>query len=197
MRLQFVNVFVFAHAVAQAGDIGLCDRMGEYENIDELNYLASLLDDMEEWEVDTFSAAVEYGEYTRSVKNLINLAQNLDCYDYYPGVHNNEDLGYYYIDDLGMMDIPDHVAQYFDYEAFGRDMSINEGGIFAENGYIIMGGGFTEHYSGREDLPDEYRIFAYPDTEKMNMRDRLNMYQQMASSLPTTDRADPKREDRA
>lgn len=62
---------------------GLYDLLGEYESIDELNYLASLLDDLEEWEVDTFAAAVDFGEYN-SVKDLINLTQNLGCFEFYP-----------------------------------------------------------------------------------------------------------------
>ena len=135
---------------------------------------------------------MEYGEYTGNVKDLINLAQNLDCFDYYPGVFDDADLGYYYIDDLGMIDIPDYVANYFDYEAYGRDMSINEGGTFAETGYIIMGGGFIEHYNGRDDLPDEHRIFAYPEREKSVLAAMKN-YQQLINEKPTVshDRSRP------
>jgi hypothetical protein len=61
----------------KTGIPGLCKCLGEHENIDELNYLASLLDDLEEWETEKFTAAVSFGDYN-SVKDLINLAQNLD-----------------------------------------------------------------------------------------------------------------------
>ena len=163
---------------------GLSDRLGEYESLDELNYLAALLEEMDEHELEKFVAAVEYGEYTRSVKDLINLTQNLDCYDYFPGVFDDEDLGYYYVDDLGMIDIPDHVTGYFDYEAYGRDISINEAGTFAETGYIIMGGGFIEHYNDRDDIPDEHRIFAYPEPEKSVLA-AMKGYQRMIAEKPT------------
>ena len=72
---------------------GLYDCLGEYESIDELNYLADLLDGLSEGEMELFAAAVEHGEHTGSVKELINLTQNLDCYDFYPGVTDDETLG--------------------------------------------------------------------------------------------------------
>ena len=158
-------------------------RLGEYESIDELNYLATLLDDMDEYDLERFAAAVEYGEHTGSVKDLINLTQNLDCYEYYPGVNDDEDLGYYLVDEMGMLDIPDHIQPYFDYEAYGRDISINESGTFAENGFIVLGGGFNELYNGREDIPDEHKIFAYPEPEKSVLAAMKN-YQKMIAEAP-------------
>ncbi len=67
----------------------------EYANLDELNYLASVLDELPEDDLEKLEAAVEYGDHTGSVKDIINLVQNLDCYDYYPDIHNEEDLGCY------------------------------------------------------------------------------------------------------
>ena len=52
---------------------GLHDCLGEYESIDELNYLASMLDDMDEGEQAKFEAALSYGDYTGSLKDLITL----------------------------------------------------------------------------------------------------------------------------
>lgn len=34
---------------------------------------------------------------------------------------NNEDFGYYLIQELGNLEIPDEIQHYFDYEAYGRD----------------------------------------------------------------------------
>jgi antirestriction protein len=142
---------------------GLTRYLGEYESIDELNYLAALLEDMEEYELEHFTAALEYGEYTHSIKDLINLTQNLDSFEHYPDVHSEKDLGYYMIDELSMLKMPETVLMYFDYEAYGRDIAIDEGGKFTDNGYIASNhGSFIEHYSGRDDLPDEHKIFAFP-----------------------------------
>ena len=169
---------------------GLSDCLGEYESIDELNYLAALLDEMDEDELTKFKAAVECGDDTGSVKDLINLAQNLDCYDYFPGVDSNEDLGYYLIDNYGMLAIPADVQPYFDYEAYGRDYALNESGDFTGGGYIVRGyGRSTEYYDGRrDDIPEEYRIFAYPDPQKMNMREQMEMYGNMVMAGRSADR---------
>ena len=53
---------------------------------------------------------------------------------------------------------------------------MEEDGEVVDGGYIVYGGGFTEIYSGREDIPDEHRIFAYP---KLNIREQLTAYQEV------------------
>lgn len=139
---------------------GLHRYFGEYENLDELNYLASLVEELDNPE--KFEAALEYGDHSGSVQELINLVQNLDCYELLPNVTDEEDLGHYYAEELGTIDIPDHIAQYFDYEAYGRDIAI-EGGEFVSGGYIENNGGsFVEHYGGREDIPEEYKVCVVP-----------------------------------
>ena len=55
---------------------------------------------------DKFAAAVTHGEYAGSMKDLINLAQNLDCYWLYPTVRSEEDYGYYLIDELDELELP-------------------------------------------------------------------------------------------
>ena len=75
-------------------------HLGEYESIDELNHLACLLSELDEDELAKFEAIMDGGEYTGSVKELINLAQNLDNFDFYSDVHSEEDLGRLYIQDF-------------------------------------------------------------------------------------------------
>ena len=82
------------------GDVlGLYDYLGEYENLDELNHLAHLLSDMGTADLEKFEAVIDSGEYTGSVQELINLTQNLDCFDFEPGISNDEELGRLYIQD--------------------------------------------------------------------------------------------------
>ena len=42
---------------------------------------------------EKFAAAIALGDHASSVEELINLAQNLDCYWIYPSVHNEEEYG--------------------------------------------------------------------------------------------------------
>ena len=111
------------------GDVlGLYDHLGEYENIDELNHLACVISELDQSDLEKFEAVIDSGKYTGSVKELINLAQNLDCFEFYPGVTDDETLGRIYVEDMELLDVPDNVLPYFDFEAYGRDMRINEGG---------------------------------------------------------------------
>ena len=143
--------------------LGLYDHLYECENIDELNELGhALLEVRDKGGLETFEAALVLGNHTRSVKDLINLTQNLDLYRFYPDISDDEGLGRLYADELGTIDIPEHIQNYFDYEAYGRDVRINEGGVFAPGGYVsAVPEGFKEYYHGPQDIPPEHRIFAY------------------------------------
>ena len=67
-------------------------KLGEYENLDELNYLASKLDEMSESEYAQFQAGMEMGDHCGSLQEIINLTENLDCYEGYPDIHDYDDL---------------------------------------------------------------------------------------------------------
>ena len=144
---------------------GLYDKLGEYENLDELNYLASKLDEMSDSEYAQFQAGMEMGDHCGSLQEIINLTENLDCYEVYPDIHDYDDLGRYYIEELEVMQIPEHLQNYIDYEAYGRDVAMDENGSFTDQGYVRdTGDRFCEYYDGeRGSIPDEYRVMTFQD----------------------------------
>ena len=144
---------------------GLYDLLGEYANLDELNYLASKLDDMSQDDYERFQAAMEIDDHTGSIQELINLTENLDCYDVYPDIHDHDDLGRYYIEELDAMQVPEHLRNYIDYEAYGRDIALEESGQFTDLGYVRdTGDSFHEYYDGeRGSIPEEYRVMTFQD----------------------------------
>ena len=175
------------------GDVlGLYDYLGEYENLeyenlDELNHLACLLSELDQGDLEKFEAVIDSGEHTSRVADLINLTQNLDCFEFYPGVEDDETLGRIYVEDMEAIDIPDHLLPYFDYEAYGRDVfdyeaygrdvRINEDGHFAPGGYVLNNGGkFIEHYHGIEDIPAEHKVFAFP---QLSVREQMVAYKEI------------------
>lgn len=176
---------------------GLCDGLGEYESLDELNHLSELLTDMSAGDLEKFEAAVDSGDYTGSVKDLINLTDNLDCYEFYSDIGDDDALGRMYIQDFNSMAIPEYLVDYINYEGYGRDMRINEGGHYAPGGYVFdNNSSFVERYSGREDIPDEHRVFAYP---KLNIREQMAAYKDVIdrSALDADKhRASPGRQER-
>ncbi len=144
---------------------GLYDKLGEYENLDELNYLASKLDEMSDSEYAQFQAGMEMGDHCGSLQEIINLTENLDCYEVYPHFEDYDDLGRYYIEELEVMQVPEHLQNYIDYEAYGRDVAMDENGSFTDQGYVRdTGDRFCEYYDGeRGSIPDEYRVMTFQD----------------------------------
>ena len=144
---------------------GLYSKLGEYESLDELNYLASKLEEMSESEYAQFQAGMEMGDHCGSLQEIINLTENLDCYEVYPDIHDYDDLGRYYIEELDVMQVPEHLQNYIDYEAYGRDVALEENGTFTDQGYVRdTGDSFHEYYDGeRGSIPDEYRVMTFQD----------------------------------
>ena len=164
---------------------GLYDKLGEYENLDELNYLASKLDEMSQGEYEQFQAAMEIGDHSGSLQEIINLTENLDCYDVYPDIRDHDDLGRYYIEELDAMQVPEHLRNYIDYEAYGRDIALEEGGEFTDFGYVRdTGDRFDEVYDGdRDSIPEEYRVMTFQDEEELTQDEKLEMAMDLAFDL--------------
>ena len=160
----FINGF--ANTEQQPFDVPL--PVIQSAGIDELNYLGKLLEMQGDEDRDKFTAAVTLGERAGNIKDLINLAQNLDCYWLYPTVQSEEDYGYYLIDELDELELPEEAKKYFMYEEYGRDAAINDGGRFTDQGYIYNNKNtFTEWYNGREsDIPKEYKVMSFPQAER-------------------------------
>ena len=108
-------------------DLGL----GEYENIDKLNELAESLQAWEDDE-DIFKAACEIWNFDEVVNNSPN------DYILYSDINNDYDLGYYHVVDSGGYDLRrlGTLANYIDYEAFGRDIRFESDGGFTTQGWI-------------------------------------------------------------
>ena len=52
-----------------------------------------------------------YGDHTRDLQDIINLAQNLDCYWLYPSVKTEEDYGHYLIEELDELELPEEAKK--------------------------------------------------------------------------------------
>ena len=160
---------------------GLAGKLTELESLDELNYLGELLKMQFDDDREKFAAAITYGDHTRDLQDIINLAQNLDCYWIYPSVKTEEDYGHYLIEELDELELPEEAKNYFLYEEYGRDAAINDGGRFTEQGYIYNNRNtFTQWYDGR-DVPEEYRVTPQPPVQEKEQADL-----DAAAAIPTT-----------
>ena len=165
----------------QSSIAGLAGKLTELESLDELNYLSELLKMQFDDDREKFVAAMAYGDHTRDLQDIINLAQNLDCYWLYPSVQSEEDYGHYLIEELDELELPEEAKKYFMYEEYGRDAAINDGGRFTEQGYIYNNRNtFTEWYDGR-DVPEEYRVTPQPPVQEKEQADL-----DASAAIPTT-----------
>ena len=163
---------------------GLAGKLTELESLDELNYLGELLKMQFDDDREKFAAAVAYGDHTRDLQDIINLAQNLDCYWLYPSVKTEEDYGHYLIEELDELELPEEAKNYFMYEEYGRDAAINDGGRFTEQGYIYNNRNtFTQWYDGRG-VPEEYRVTPQPQEKEQADLDAAAVQPALATEQP-------------
>lgn len=104
----------------------------EYSNIDELNELAEMLDGLEDYEIEIIEAMLSEGY---SINEAIDKKD--DCMIYY-NCDDMADVAEQYAEETGLLDsIPENLRNYFDFEAFGRDMSFEGQFVFTKSGNCI------------------------------------------------------------
>lgn len=109
---------------------GLPDLDCERLNLDLANELAEDLEDIDE------DIVLSYIESNSSdPKDLLN-AEFDDCW-LYPEVATDRDLGEYVVEELGVELSKETLQNYFDYEKYGRDVRLSEGGSFVDKGYFV------------------------------------------------------------
>ena len=142
---------------------GLTENFEEYENLFLLQALAcricSQYCDQYSYK-NMLESMLKYGEHTGSVLELINLICNTENFYFLPDVASDYDLGYEYAENSGMF--TEVYAQmgtlrnYIDYEGYGRDIRLTEGGIHTKNGYISLTDNIVTYYDSPEDISELY-----------------------------------------
>ena len=103
-----------------------CERL----TLDLANELADNLEDVDE---DIVLSYIE--SESSDPKDLLNVEFD-DCW-LYPEVATDRDLGLYIVEDMGVELSKETLQNYFDYEKFGRDVRLEEGGSFVDKGYFV------------------------------------------------------------
>ena len=56
-------------------------------------------------------------------------------------------------------------------------LRINDSGHYAPGGYVADNrSSFIEHYTGRDDIPDEHRVFSMP---KLSIREQMSAFKEI------------------
>ena len=130
--------------------------------VDELNFLAARLENLDASGIAALNAATQRKNGFENIGQLIDFTYNEDFFVHIPEVHNPRELGDYYLNKSGMVQMPAEWKNSIDLIAFGRNAAAQEKGSFTEYGYLVESGDeWEKHFEGR-DVPEEYRIMSYP-----------------------------------
>jgi hypothetical protein len=135
-------------------------------SVDELNFLAARIEQLDPAEIGKLNAALQQKNGFENIGQVIDFTYNVDFYVHIPEVHTYRDLGDYYLNQSGMVQMPEEWKGGIDLTAFGRNAAEQEKGAFTEYGYLVESGDEWERqFEGRE-VPEEYRIMSYPQQER-------------------------------
>ena len=145
-------------------------------DVDELNFLAAQLGQLDAAEIAELNAALQNpkGGFA-SIGQIIDFTENVDYYVHLPDVHSAAALGDYYLNRSGMVDMPQEWKVGIDTVQFGRHISQQEQGAFTEYGYIVKSGDEWQRVHEGQPVPEEYRVMAFPQPEVM--RDEIKTRQ--------------------
>lgn len=96
--------------------------IGEFDNIDRLNEYAEQLDALDEGDRGALKAYLD--EVSNDFEEALEMATNGDYIEIHD-CYSMTDVAHYYMDELFAHEMPEFALRYFDYEAFGRDLSFD------------------------------------------------------------------------
>lgn len=115
---------------------GLRDVLGEYESIEMLNELAEMLESLSSDDEDKLGAVLETESY-RNATDIKELVERLDEFDLIPDINDDDDLGRYLLDECGVLEVPEYLKSYIDYEAYGRDARLESNLTYTSYGCLF------------------------------------------------------------
>ena len=129
--------------------------------IDELNFLAARIGELDPAELMKLNALSQAPHGLETIRQMIDFTYNVDFYVHIEA-RTFRELGDYYLNKSGMVQMPEEWKAGIDPVAFGKNAAEKEQGEFTEYGYVVASGDQWEpHFEGR-DVPEEYRIMSYP-----------------------------------
>jgi len=152
-------------------------------DLDRINYLAARLEEMTPEQLERLDAVMHSDFKPESLDKLIDHTYNTDFYSYVPGIFSYKELGDYFLNDSGKVQMPEEWKAGIDREDFGFNAALHEDGKLTDYGYIARSGtDWKEVYAGQE-TPEKYRIMGYPEAE----RPAPEQTEKEAAAAPTLD----------
>lgn len=110
-------------------------KVAEYEDILQLNEIAEEINNFSDEEVIALQAYLEqYNDIEQALEEV-----HQGNYRIYYNCDDMEDVANQIINESGLLDgVPEQVKMYFDYEAYGRDLSIDGTFIQIDNSFVEL-----------------------------------------------------------
>ena len=170
------DFFINGYSYPEGQRLALPYDMVLAADVDELNFLAARLGQLDAAEIAELNAALQNpkGGF-ENIGQIIDFTENADYYVHLPDVHTAAALGDYYLNRSGIVDMPQEWKSGIDTTQFGRYIAQQEQGAFTEYGYIVKSGDKWQRVHEGQPVPEEYRVMAFPQPEVM--RDEIKTRQ--------------------
>ena len=135
-------------------------------DVDELNFLAARLEKLDAAELAELNAALTSPQSDfHSIGQIIDYPDNVDYYVHLPDVTGTGQLGDYYLNRSGMVDMPEEWKAGIFLPRFGLHIANTEHGVFTDYGYLVKSGDEWQRVHEGQPVPEQYRVMAYPAPE--------------------------------
>ena len=152
-------------------------------SVDELNFLAAQLQKLDAVELAGLNAAMHSPEKFQSIGQIIDYAENTDCFILIDA-KDNRTLGDYYLNRSGLMVVPDEWKPAIDTERLGQFIASEEKGTFTEYGYLLRTGDEWQRVHEGQPVPEEYRVMGYPAPEALREEAKAQPEQKQEAAAP-------------
>ena len=184
------DFFLYDYRSPQERPIKLPRDLVLSADVDELNFLAARLEKLDAAELAELNAALTSPQSNfHSIGQIIDYPDNVDYYVHLPDVTGTGQLGDYYLNRSGMVDMPEEWKAGIFLPRFGLHIANTEHGVFTDYGYLVKSGDEWQRVHEGQPVPEKYRVMAFPAPEIL--RDKAPTQTVQPEAAPTAEAAAP------
>ena len=158
------DLFIGGFSAPEEKPLELPEDLIKAASVDELNFLAVQFQRLDAVELAELNAAMQSPAKMQTIGQLLDYAENTDCFVLI-NAKDNRSLGEYYLNDSGLFVVPDPWKPAIDTERLGSFIANEEQGTFTDYGYILRTSDKWQRVHEGQPVPEEYRVMAYPAPE--------------------------------
>ena len=158
------DLFIGGFSAPEGKPLELPEDLIKAASVDELNFLAAQLQKLDAVELAELNAAMHSPAKMQTIGQLLDYAENTDCFVLI-NAKDNRSLGEYYLNDSGLFVVPDPWKPAIDTDRLGSFIANEEQGTFTDYGYILRTSDEWQRVHEGQPVPEQYRVMAYPAPE--------------------------------